>query len=95
MTERAAWLERTLRDALQPAHLEVEDESEQHRGHAGARGGGSHFRVVIVSDRFAGLAPVARQRAVYAALGAAMGKEIHALAMTVLTPEEWERQGPR
>lgn len=89
MTERAAWLEHTLREAFQPAHLEVEDQSHLHRGHEGARGGASHFRVLVVSDRFAGMNAVARQRAIYAAVGAAMGREIHALAMAALTPREW------
>ena len=90
---RAEWIERTLREAFAPRHLTVDDESALHAGHAGARGGGGHFRVVIVADGFRGQGPVARQRAVYAALGSAVGTEIHALALTTLTPDEWERKG--
>ena len=92
MTDRVAWIEQELRRVFRPTHIVVEDESALHRGHAGAAGGGGHFRVTIVSDAFRGQSPVARQRAVYAALGDAMKHEIHALAMQTLTPEEWERR---
>ena len=87
----ATWLEDVLREAFAPRHLEVVDESAQHRGHAGAAGGGGHFRVLIVAAAFRGQPPVARQRAVYQALGDAMQARIHALALQTLTPEEWER----
>jgi BolA protein len=75
-----------------PVHLVVEDESAVHAGHAGAAAGGGHFRVLIVAHSFRSQAPVARQRAVYAALGDAMKSHIHALALRTLTPEEWEQQ---
>jgi BolA family transcriptional regulator, general stress-responsive regulator len=87
--DRARWLEATLRDSLQPEHLEIEDESDLHSGHLGAVGGGAHFRVIIVSSRFQGHGRIARQRMVYAALGNAMGTDIHALALRTLTPQEW------
>ncbi len=87
--DRRTWIETTLRQALAPKHLSVEDESAQHVGHAGAAGGGGHFRVLIVSDSFRGQDPVTRHSAVYAALGTAMQSEIHALALRTLTPEEW------
>lgn len=90
--ERVSWIEDTLRHAFAPTHLVVEDESALHAGHAGAAGGGGHFRVLIVADSFRGQSPVARQRAVYAALGDAMKSQIHALALRTLTPQEWERQ---
>ena len=90
--DRASWIEATLRQTFAPQHLTVEDESAQHVGHAGATSGGGHFRVLIVSDAFRGKDPVSRHSAVYAALGAAMKSEIHALALRTLTPEEWERQ---
>ncbi len=89
--DRVAWIERTLGAALAPTHLVVEDESAQHAGHAGAAGGGGHFRVLVVSAAFEGQTLVARQRAVYAALGTAMTTDIHALALRTLTPEEWDR----
>ena len=51
-------------------------------------GGGDHWRAVVVSERFAGMSPVARHRVVYAALGEAMGGPIHALALETRTPDE-------
>jgi len=92
---RAVWLEDALRAAFSPEHLVVEDESARHAGHAGAAGGGGHYRVLIVSQAFAGQSALARQRAVYAALGNAMHTTIHALALRTLTPDEWRRQGGR
>jgi BolA family transcriptional regulator, general stress-responsive regulator len=89
-SNRVQWLEQTLRDAFEPTRLVIEDESARHVGHAGAAGGGGHFRALIVSRHFAGQSPVARQRAVYAALGEAMRSEIHALSLRTLTPEEWQ-----
>ncbi len=75
--------------ALQPQALELIDESEQHAGHAGWReGGGTHWRLAIVSPRFAGLGHVARHRLVYEALGELMHNPIHAFAITARAPEE-------
>ncbi len=76
-----------LEQRLAPARLEVTDESAAHIGHAGARDGG-HFRVLVVSEQFRGRAQLARHRLVYEALGALMGKGIHALAIDARTPEE-------
>lgn len=73
---------------LDPQSVELLDESGRHVGHAGAAAGGSHFRLVIVSPRFAGLANVERHRMVYAALGSLMHREIHALAIQALAPDE-------
>jgi len=81
---RAEKIADRLRAAFAPRHLDVVDESEAHRGHAGFRDGGeSHFRVTIESDRFRGLDRVARHRAVHAALGKELFGEIHALALIV------------
>jgi BolA protein len=74
--------------ALEPESVELLDESGRHVGHAGAAAGGSHFRLVIVSPRFAGLGQLERHRMVYAALGPLMAREIHALAIRALTPDE-------
>ena len=80
--------------ALEPLELNLVDESEQHRGHAGYReGGGTHWRLAIVSPRFSGQSIVARHRMVYQALGPLMHNPIHALAITARTPEE--AKGPR
>lgn len=74
--------------ALSPQTVEIEDESAKHVGHAGAQSGGGHYRIVIVSSEFAGKASVARHRLVYDALGEMMHREIHALAIRALTPDE-------
>jgi BolA protein len=79
--------------ALEPLELEVVDESEGHRGHAGYReGGNTHWRVAIVSPRFAGASTVQRHRMVYQALGNLMNNPIHALAITARAPEEAKGQ---
>jgi BolA protein len=82
--------QRRLRERLvrefAPLELSIKDESHLHAGHAGAAGGASHFRVRIVAQAFAGLAPVARHRLVYAAVGDLIPGEIHALAVEALPP---------
>ena len=75
--------------ALDPVELDLADESEQHRGHAGYQAGGNtHWRLSIVSPRFAGQSVVARHRMVYQALGNLMQNPIHALAISARSPEE-------
>jgi BolA protein len=73
---------------LAPRHLELRDDSHHHVGHEGARDGRGHFAVDIVSSAFEGLAPLARHRRVYAALGALMDTDIHALQIRARTPDE-------
>ena len=73
---------------LQPESLEVLDESAQHAGHAGAREGGGHFRLLIVSKAFCGKPSQARHRMIYDALAPMMKKDIHALAIRAYAPEE-------
>ncbi len=70
-----------LASAFAPAVLEVRDDSHRHVGHAGAQDGRGHFHVRIVSAGFAGMAPLARHRAVYSALGTLMQTDIHALSI--------------
>jgi len=77
-----------LNAALTPAECVVDDESHLHAGHAGAASGGGHYRLRLVSARFEGLSKVARHRLVYDALHEMMPQDIHALAMTLLTPGE-------
>ncbi|NUS39291.1 MAG: BolA family transcriptional regulator [Lysobacter sp.] len=77
-----------LEAALSPVSLEIEDESHRHAGHAGAADGRGHFRVDVVSEAFAGLGPIARHRAIYAALGELMTTDIHALSIRARTPAE-------
>jgi BolA protein len=84
-------LARAIRErlaALEPVRIDLADESALHAGHAGAKGGGGHFRLTIVSPRFRNVSTVARHRLVYAALGPLMQHDIHALAISALAPEE-------
>ncbi len=73
---------------LDPVSIEIHDDSAKHAGHAGARSGGGHFRLTIVSPRFAGCRTMERHRLVYDALGPLMKREIHALSITAKTPDE-------
>ncbi|MBW7055477.1 BolA family transcriptional regulator [Paracoccus bogoriensis] len=67
--------------ALEPTRLEVLDESEAHRGHAGFREGGqTHFRIRMASPRLAGLSRIEQHRLVHATLGDIVPR-IHALAL--------------
>ena len=77
-----------LTQGLAPTSLDIEDESALHAGHAGAASGGGHYRIRMISARFDGLGKVGRHRLVYDCLREMMQKEIHALAMTLLTPTE-------
>ncbi|GHA71463.1 BolA family protein [Cognatilysobacter bugurensis] len=86
--QRVDAIRAALEATLSPSALEIEDESHRHAGHAGARDGRGHYRVDIVSDAFAGMAPLARHRAVYAAVGDLMATDIHALAIRARTPGE-------
>lgn len=74
--------------ALAPESVEILDESGLHAGHAGARDGGGHYQLIIVSGAFSGQALQARHRMVYAALGTLMHKDIHALAIKAYAPDE-------
>jgi BolA protein len=73
---------------LDPETIELIDESALHAGHAGAQSGGGHFRLTIVSARFRGQDTRARHRLVYDALGPLMRREIHALSIRAVAPEE-------
>lgn len=73
---------------LAPLTLLIEDDSAAHRGHAGAAGGGGHYRLTLVCPAFAGLGTVARHRLVYEALGEMMRGPVHALAIKALAPDE-------
>jgi BolA protein len=82
-------LRRRLEAALEPERIGIEDQSARHAGHAGARPEGeTHFRVVVVSGRFAGRSRVERQRLVYAAAGDLLRTDIHALSVVALAPGE-------
>lgn len=76
--------------ALEPSRLELTDDSALHAGHEGAKGGGGHYRLTIVSQQFSGKNTVARHRMIYAALGSMMQQQIHALAIRAYAPDEAE-----
>lgn len=73
---------------LDPILFELTDESHQHAGHAGAASGGKHYVLRIASAQFVGKNTVACHRMIYSALGDMMKREIHALTITTLTPDE-------
>jgi BolA protein len=82
----------TLEDrlaALAPTILELADDSAEHVGHAGAAGGGGHFSLLIVSEKFSGLSRLARHRAVLDRVGDLIPHPVHALAIRAYTPDEF------
>lgn len=85
---RVALIRERLTATFAPLELNIQDDSAQHAGHAGARGGGGHFSVRIVSGEFSGKSLVQRHRMVYDALGAAMRQDIHALSIQAQSPDE-------
>jgi len=84
--ERVRRIEALLRERVGAIRVEVIDESHLHAGHAGARDGAGHFRVHVLSPRFAGLSRIESQRLVYQALADMLGPDIHALALRCETP---------
>ena len=88
MSENLATLIEQRLQTLAPLDLTIQDDSHRHAGHAGARDGGKHFIVTIVSDQFLGCSRVARHRMVYDVLGDLMPHRIHALALQTMTATE-------
>ena len=86
--QRVPAIRAAIEAALAPVSLSVEDDSARHAGHAGARDGRGHFNVEVVSDASRGLAPLARHRLVYEAVGAMMETDIHALSIVARAPDE-------
>lgn len=88
---RGRRIEEILTQKFAPGHLSVIDESEQHAGHSGARPGGeTHYRIHVVSGKFAGLGRIDRQRLVNDALKSEFESGLHALAMRLQEPDEAE-----
>jgi BolA protein len=89
MSRRSDRIAAALTTAFPPAEVQVVDDSHRHAGHAGAAPGGeTHYSVRVVSPAFAGMTRVARSRAVHEALAAEFAGGLHALALTLKTPEE-------
>lgn len=76
-----------LSQELQPVHLDVMNESYMHNVPKGSE---SHFKVVVVSEKFTGLPLIKRHRLVNHVLGEELEKSVHALSITAKTPEQWE-----
>lgn len=94
MTDRATRIEAALRAAFTPVMLTVTDDSALHAGHAGAAPGGeTHYTVMMVSAAFNGVSRVQRSRAVHEALAAEFASGLHALALTLRTPEDAAKLG--
>ncbi len=81
-------IKQKLSNALNPELIEIIDDSAAHASHAGAKQGGGHFNVTIVSEEFIGKSLVQRHQLIYQALNDLMKKEIHALGINALTPSE-------
>ena len=91
MSQVTPAIESLLRErlsGLKPSRLEVIDDSAKHAGHEGARSGGGHYRLLIVSDEFSGKSTVTRHRLIYSALDDLMRSKIHALSIQSLAPDE-------
>ena len=84
--DRIQEIRRRLTEAFSPEKLEIVDEGHLHVGHEGAKSGRGHFRVTIVSQRFAGLRRLQTHRLVYDALGSLMQSDIHALTVEASAP---------
>ena len=87
---RAQRIQEILNRELAPLHLELVDETHQHNA---PPDGESHFRLLVVSDHFSDLKPIARQRIVNRLLSPEFTAGLHALALNTWTPEEWFRKG--
>ena len=83
-------LERKLKAGLNPLYIEVINESPQHSVPEGSE---SHFRVVVVSEKFKGLSVVQRHQTVYGLLKEELQGPVHAFSQHTFTPEEWIKKG--
>lgn len=82
-------IETKLTNAFAPTFLSVEDESHLHTTHGPYQaGGGSHFKVTLVSSAFTGCTAVERHRKIYACLEEELKSGVHALGLKVHSPEE-------
>ena len=77
-------IEKKLREAFEPKHLIVKNESYVHTGHIGSpQSGQSHFHVTITASRLEGLTRIEQQRQVYAVLQEELTQGLHALSMDI------------
>ncbi|SFC19314.1 BolA protein [Marinospirillum celere] len=90
MAQVEAAIREKLVAALQPQYLQIENESDQHKGPPGRE---SHFKVTLVSPGFESLMPVKRHQKIYALLADELAGPVHALALHLYTPSEWQARG--
>jgi BolA protein len=83
-------IEVNVMGALEPVHMELYDESHMHNVPDGAE---SHWRILVVASSFEAQRQIARHRAIYRALKEELRGRIHALAITAMTPSEWQKSG--
>lgn len=83
-TER---IQQKLSHTLTPEYLLVENESHQHRTPKGAE---THFKIVVVSQKFVALSRLERQRLIHAIIAEELNTGLHALSMSLHTPSEWQ-----
>lgn len=86
----ASTIEQKIRDGLSVEHLDVVNESYMHNVPANSE---THFKVVVVSEAFAGQMPVRRHKQIYGLLDEELAGPVHALALHTFTPEEWHARG--
>lgn len=80
-----ASIRQKLEAAFSPSYLEIENESHKH-----SRGGAeTHFRLIVVSEKFSGLSRVDRQRAVANLFDDERAAGLHALSQRTFTAAEW------
>lgn len=84
-----ATIESLLADGIRAARLEVINESHRHNVPPGSE---SHFKVIVVSDDFAGVSPVKRHQMIYRLLAGPLRSGVHALALHTYTEAEWRAQ---
>ncbi|KYG62870.1 transcriptional regulator BolA [Bdellovibrio bacteriovorus] len=89
MSTRATRLNDILSKALVPIHMEIENESFMHSVPPGSE---THFKVLVVSEKFTGKSRIDRQRMINELLKEELQSGLHALTQKTLTPEEWEKQ---
>ena len=89
-TSRQESIRTRLVSALEPLHLDVENESRMHSVPAGSE---THFKVVVVSQAFAGLGALERHRRIHELLREELASGLHALTIRAMTPDEWAKQG--
>lgn len=81
--QRIELMKQRLQQAFTPTHLEVIDDSHQHIGHAGSRGGAGHYTVIISANEFNQLSRVEAHRRVYAIFDDLIPDQIHALKIKI------------